>query len=153
MPVNRTTRRRFLQRSAAALTAVAASPLATAPLAARPNPAVNAPSAPQGDWNQLSLEEVATLLQKKKVSPVELTQASLDRIAQIDARIGAFLHVATEQALAAARTAESEIQKGRYRDPLHGIPIGLKDTNYTRAFLRQPAAASSRVSSPAMTQR
>src|SRR5215469_15206413 len=75
----------------------------------------------------LTIAEAAKLLEKKELSPVELTQSRLDRIAKLDGRLNSFIRVLADEAQAAARTAESEIMAGRYRGPLHGIPIGLKD--------------------------
>jgi len=75
----------------------------------------------------LSIAELATLLRDRKASPVEVTHAALDRIAKVDARLNSFITVTAEGALAAARRAEEEIGAGRWRGPLHGVPIGLKD--------------------------
>ena len=74
------------------------------------------------------------MIRKRQISPVDLIQAVLDRIAQIDSRVGAFITVTGVQAMDAARLAEREIQQGKYRGPLHGIPVGLKDTNYTQGI-------------------
>jgi len=63
------------------------------------------------------------------VSPVELTRACLERIERVDHALHAFVSVDAERALQDARRAEREIQAGRSRGPLHGIPVGLKD-NY-----------------------
>jgi aspartyl-tRNA(Asn)/glutamyl-tRNA(Gln) amidotransferase subunit A len=65
----------------------------------------------------------------------------LDRITQLDPKVGAFITVLAEQALAQARTAETEIMRGRYRGPLHGIPVGFKDTCYTQG-IRTTAATN-----------
>ncbi|OFV95386.1 MAG: hypothetical protein A3H28_02220 [Acidobacteria bacterium RIFCSPLOWO2_02_FULL_61_28] len=67
------------------------------------------------------------MVRRKKVSPVELTKACLARIEQWNPKLNAFVTVTAESALAEAREAEAEIQRGRWRGPLHGIPIGLKD--------------------------
>ena len=73
-----------------------------------------------------SIVELAPLLQSGGLSPVELTEACLQRI---DARpeLNAFITVMRERALADARRAEEEIVAGRYRGALHGIPISVKD--------------------------
>src|SRR5438128_823315 len=84
------------------------------------------------DLPYLSLTEASALIKARRLSPVELTHAILDRIDRLDARVGAFITVTREQALAAARTAEREIARGTYRGPLHGIPFGVKDTHYTK---------------------
>lgn len=79
------------------------------------------------DVTGLSLQEAAGLLRRKAVSPVELTQACLARIGRLNPALNAFITVTGEQALREARDAESEIQKGKWRGPLHGVPVALKD--------------------------
>ena len=74
-----------------------------------------------------SIVELAPLIQKKEVSPVEVAQAYLDRIDRLNDEYLAYLTILRDEALAAAHTAEQEIVHGRYRGPLHGIPIALKD--------------------------
>jgi aspartyl-tRNA(Asn)/glutamyl-tRNA(Gln) amidotransferase subunit A len=78
------------------------------------------------------IAELAPLLARKKVSPVELTRAMLDRIARLNPQLNAFLTVTADQALDQARRAEKELHQGRVRGPLHGIPIALKDNIWTR---------------------
>ena len=79
------------------------------------------------DLTKLSLSEAAELVRAKKISPVELTQECIKRIERLNPKLNAFITVTTESALAQAREAEGEIQKGQWRGPLHGIPIALKD--------------------------
>ena len=79
------------------------------------------------DLHFLSIADAASLIERRKLSPVELTRAFLDRIAALDPQINAYLLVTADQALAQARTAEAEIMAGRYRGPMHGIPFALKD--------------------------
>ena len=86
-----------------------------------------ASGAQSSDLTRLSIREAADLLRRKKVSPVELTQACLARIEQLNPVLNAFVTVTAESALAEARQAEAEIQRGRWRGPLHGIPVALKD--------------------------
>jgi len=76
---------------------------------------------------RLSLADAAELVRRKKISPVELTQACLARIEALNPTLNAYITVTAESALAQAREAEAEVQRGRWRGPLHGIPIGLKD--------------------------
>jgi aspartyl-tRNA(Asn)/glutamyl-tRNA(Gln) amidotransferase subunit A len=71
--------------------------------------------------------ELAPLLRRKEISPVELTQACLDRIEKLNPALNAFITVLADSALAAARTSETEIARGEWRGPLHGIPVALKD--------------------------
>lgn len=74
-----------------------------------------------------SLWEASELVRRKKVSPKELTAACLARIQRLNPILNAFITVMAEQAMADAARAEAEIMKGRWRGPLHGIPVGLKD--------------------------
>jgi len=75
----------------------------------------------------LSISEAAELLRQKKISPVDLVTACLDRIENLNPVLNAFITVTHEAAMAQARAAEDEIQRGDWRGPLHGIPVGLKD--------------------------
>lgn len=78
--------------------------------------------------------ELATLIRTRKVSPVEVTQAFLARIDELNPKVNAFITVTHEHALAAARQAEKEIQSGKYRGPLHGIPYAPKDILATKGI-------------------
>jgi len=75
----------------------------------------------------LTIAEAARLIERKELSPIELVESRLDRIARLDGRLNSFIRVLAEEARAEARAAEAEIAADRYRGPLHGIPIGLKD--------------------------
>jgi aspartyl-tRNA(Asn)/glutamyl-tRNA(Gln) amidotransferase subunit A len=75
----------------------------------------------------LTISEVAPLLKSKRLSPVELTSAYLDRIDQLNPKVNAFITTLRDEALQSARALESEIAAGRYRGPLHGVPIAVKD--------------------------
>ena len=75
----------------------------------------------------LGLADAAEMIRARKLSPVEYTQALLDRIGKLDSRYHAFIHLTPDLALAAAGQAESEITAGRWKGTLHGIPFGLKD--------------------------
>jgi len=81
----------------------------------------------RGDLANLDLREAAELIRTKKVSPVELTKACLARIDALNSTLNCFITVTAEAALAQARAAESEVLKGKWRGPLHGVPIALKD--------------------------
>src|SRR6185437_15521506 len=85
-----------------------------------------------GDLYYMSLREVARRIRSRELSPVDLTRLMLDRIAKIDPRLKSYATVMSEQALADARAALQEIEAGRYRGPLHGVPIGIKDLCYTK---------------------
>jgi aspartyl-tRNA(Asn)/glutamyl-tRNA(Gln) amidotransferase subunit A len=87
------------------------------------------------DLHYLSIAQVAGLIRKRKLSPVELTTVFLERIAALDPQLNAFVTVTADLALNEARRAERDIAKGKYRGPLHGIPFGLKDIYNTKGIL------------------
>jgi len=88
----------------------------------------------------LTIEEISQLLRERKISPVELTKLCLQRIERLNPKLNAFITVTAESALRDARQAEAEIQKGRWRGPLHGVPIALKDL-FDTAGVRTTAAS------------
>jgi aspartyl-tRNA(Asn)/glutamyl-tRNA(Gln) amidotransferase subunit A len=71
--------------------------------------------------------EVADRIRRRELSPVDLTEQSLSRIAERDPILNAFQCVLADEARAAAQAAETEILGGHYRGPLHGIPVAVKD--------------------------
>ncbi|HWF03493.1 MAG TPA: amidase family protein, partial [Candidatus Angelobacter sp.] len=75
----------------------------------------------------LELAEVSKAIQKKEVSPVELTRACLDRIERLNPALKAFITVTGVSALEEASKAEAEITRGEWKGPLHGIPLAVKD--------------------------
>jgi aspartyl-tRNA(Asn)/glutamyl-tRNA(Gln) amidotransferase subunit A len=88
----------------------------------------------------MTLKSASDLVRTKAASPVELTRACLKRIESYNAKLNAFITVTNEQALADARELEAEQQRGKWRGPLHGIPIALKD-NIDTAGIRTTAAS------------
>ncbi len=96
------------------------------------------------DLHFLSIAEAARRIERRALSPVELTRAFLDRIAAVDAQLNAYLLVTADQALAQARTAEAEIMAGRYRGAMHGIPFALKDI-YCTSGIRTTSHSRTRV--------
>ncbi len=76
---------------------------------------------------QLSASQLYPLLWARKVSPVELLEKLLDRITELQPRLNAFVTVASDQAIEAAKRAETEIMRGAWRGRLHGIPFSVKD--------------------------
>ena len=82
-------------------------------------------------WWQ-SIPDVAKLIRSKAISPVELIQAHIERIAKFNPRTNSFITVMEEEALESAHIAEREIMGGHYRGILHGIPIALKDLFWTK---------------------
>ena len=94
------------------------------------------------DLHYLTIHEASKLIESRELSPVELTRAFLDRIEALDSTLNAYITVLPDAAMAQARDAEAEIERGGYRGPLHGIPIALKDLYDTAGVL---TTASSRV--------
>ena len=87
------------------------------------------------DLHFLGIAETARLIESRAVSPVELTDAMLSRIAVLDPQINAFITVTADLARKQAGAAEREIARGNYRGPLHGIPFALKDIYNTKGIL------------------
>jgi aspartyl-tRNA(Asn)/glutamyl-tRNA(Gln) amidotransferase subunit A len=93
-----------------------------------------------------SIEEIASLFRKRKLSPVELTKLMLARIEQLNPKLNAYITVTHDLALAQAKKAEAELlslrgrKAHRDRGPLHGIPISLKD-NVSTAGIRTTAGS------------
>jgi aspartyl-tRNA(Asn)/glutamyl-tRNA(Gln) amidotransferase subunit A len=83
----------------------------------------------------LSASEQSRLIRDRKLSPVELMQASLSRIERWDPLLRAYITVCGDAAMDAARVAEREIAAGQWRGPLHGLPFGVKDQLNTRNVL------------------
>jgi aspartyl-tRNA(Asn)/glutamyl-tRNA(Gln) amidotransferase subunit A len=92
------------------------------------------------DATQLSIAELAQAYRDKSLSPVEATQAYLQRISKHNDKVNAFVTLCEEEALAEAKTAEAEIADGALRGPMHGIPIGHKDL-YKTAGIRTTAGS------------
>ena len=90
----------------------------------------------------LTVAEAGRLLSRREISPVELVDACIDRIAAVDGIIHSYITVGRERARAAARVAEAELAGGRLRGPLHGIPFAVKD-NYHVAGV--PTTGASRL--------
>jgi aspartyl-tRNA(Asn)/glutamyl-tRNA(Gln) amidotransferase subunit A len=92
------------------------------------------------ELTSMSLSEAATLIRAREVSPVELTEACLNRIEAWEPTINAFITVTAEQALDTAKAHERAIAAGEWLGPLHGVPIGLKD-NIDTAGVRTTAGS------------
>lgn len=87
-----------------------------------------------------SLTDVAARVRSREISPVDLVHVCLERI-ETQAALNAFITVTAESALREARSAEAEIRRGKWRGPLHGIPVALKDMIDT-AGVRTTAASA-----------
>src|SRR5262249_16678601 len=89
----------------------------------------------------LQLAEASQAVQKKEVSPVDLTRACLAEIERRNPELNAFVTVTAEPALDRAGKAEAEIVRGEWKGPLHGIPLAIKDLAQT-AGVRTTAASA-----------
>ncbi len=78
-----------------------------------------------------TLAEAARLLQRRQLSPLELTEACLRRIEALEPSLNSFITVTAEAALAEARQAQEELAAGKSRGPLHGVPLAVKDLFFT----------------------
>ncbi len=79
------------------------------------------------DLHWMTATEAAQTIAARKLSPVELMNALLERIARLDPKLNIFIHLDGDAAMDAARAAEAEVASGRLRGPLHGVPVGIKD--------------------------
>ena len=79
----------------------------------------------------MSAADLGRRLRQGEISPVEIVEAHLSRIRATEPTLNSFITLLPDQAMAAARQAERDIQAGRYRGPLHGIPVALKDLYHT----------------------
>ena len=95
---------------------------------------------PHDELHYLTIAEAGALIRSRKLSPVELTRAFLDRIEQLDDTLQSYITVLEDGAMAEARSAESAILRDGYIGPLHGIPIALKDL-YDTAGVRTTAGS------------
>ena len=75
----------------------------------------------------MSAGDLSKLVQSKEISPVEIIEAHLTRIDATEPVLNSFITLLADQARKSARQAEKDIQAGRYKGPLHGIPVALKD--------------------------
>jgi aspartyl-tRNA(Asn)/glutamyl-tRNA(Gln) amidotransferase subunit A len=75
----------------------------------------------------LSIHEAQGLIHSRKLSPVELIRAVLERVAAVDGKLHAYINLMADSAMEQARVAEGEIVGGKWRGPMHGIPVAVKD--------------------------
>lgn len=84
------------------------------------------------DIHYLEVTELADHLRRRDISSVAVTRSQLDRIERVDGDLASYARVTADQALASAEAADAEIAAGRYRGPLHGVPLALKDLFWTK---------------------
>jgi aspartyl-tRNA(Asn)/glutamyl-tRNA(Gln) amidotransferase subunit A len=87
----------------------------------------------EAELKQLTLSKAASLIRNKELSPVELVQATLERIENLDRQMRAYITVTPEQAMERAKAAETEVARN-YTLPLQGIPISVKDLFDTKGI-------------------
>lgn len=138
------TRRGFVGGAAAVAAGLGASAgagLLAEPAAGTPRVAPGKPSGnpwtlsrvPDVPLYDLEVWQAAYLIKTGKLTPLALARAALDRIAAVESRVLSFVNpYPAEEVLAAAAAATAEIRRGRYRGPLHGITVGLKDIYFTK---------------------
>src|SRR2546426_6119887 len=84
-------------------------------------------SSQTNDLAFLSLTELSELIRSRKASPVEVTRIILERIEKLNPALNAYITVTRDVAMKSAQEAESEIQQKKWRGPLHGVPVAVKD--------------------------
>ena len=82
----------------------------------------------------LSATELSRLIERREVSPVEATEAYLERIDDLDFKFNAYLTVCRKEALQAAHEAQQVIAQGNYQGPMHGIHVGVKDQFWSKGI-------------------
>jgi aspartyl-tRNA(Asn)/glutamyl-tRNA(Gln) amidotransferase subunit A len=75
--------------------------------------------------------DIAAMIRRKEISPVELVGTVLERIAALEPKVNAFATLTEEAAMAAAREAEAAVMRGQAHGPLHGVPVTIKDLTET----------------------
>ena len=96
------------------------------------------------DLCYLTIREASGLIERRELSPVELTQAMLDRIEAVDDKVKSFTVVSADLALEEARAAEADILRGNYKGPLHGIPLAYKEQWDIKGFETRQRGPESR---------
>jgi amidase len=89
---------------------------------------------PLDDVHFLPFTVLADFIRRRELSPVELTESLLRRIETYDPGLKSYTTVTADLALQQARQAETEIAAGRYRGPMHGVPVAVKDLCYTKGI-------------------
>ena len=102
-------------------------------------PRLRSPEFDASEAPYASIAEISERLRRREISPVAITRACLARIEKLNPLVNAFITVLADDALASAALAEAEIDAGRWRGPLHGVPVGVKDM-FDTAGVRTTAA-------------
>jgi aspartyl-tRNA(Asn)/glutamyl-tRNA(Gln) amidotransferase subunit A len=89
---------------------------------------------PAEEIHYLPVTELARRIESRKLSPVDLTKAYLDRSEKFGPRLNAYARLTADLAMAQAAAADKEIRRGHYRGPLHGIPYAAKDLLATKGI-------------------
>src|SRR6266508_6182705 len=78
-------------------------------------------------FEHATLQDLAKLIRAQKVSPVEVVDVCLKRIEDLNPKLNTFITILADQAREQAQAAQAEIEAGKWRGPLHGITVGIKD--------------------------
>lgn len=122
-----------MSRRDALQTCLGISALAAVGMAGREASAED-PNAAESPLHFWSLKTLSQKIRSRDVSSVEVTRHMLERIARLDGKLKSYQLVTQAEALATAERCDREIKDGRYRGPLHGVPIGIKDLLYTKGI-------------------
>src|SRR5215216_7922671 len=80
----------------------------------------------------LTIEQLSKDISSGDISPLDLIEDTLERIAKLNPKLHAFITILEDYARQDAKNAELEIKQGKYKGPLHGIPVSLKDLIYMK---------------------
>src|SRR3990167_1145816 len=89
-----------------------------------------------------TIHEIAPKLKNREISAHELARLQMERIEKLDSKLGTYLHICREQALARAQVIDEQIAKGNYTSSLMGIPLGPKDIYLTEGI---PTTCASKI--------
>ena len=95
----------------------------------------SAPPAGGDEITRLPIRDLAALMRRGGLSPVEVARAYLERAERLNPKLGAYITIMADGAMADAKRAESEIAAGTHRGGLHGVPVAVKDIIYTKGTL------------------